>query len=137
MKVERASVGGSLDRSKERLPRAAEGLRLEPRTIAHLEDRLGDDFLPPVELLLASAGLVGQKISATLASTGTPSIFLHPTEAQHGDLGRIRKRDLLLAISNSGETAETNSLIGPARRIGVKIIALTGVARSTLARNSD
>jgi arabinose-5-phosphate isomerase len=148
MKVERANVGSTLDRSKERLARAAEVLRLEARTIAHLEERLGTDFLRAVELLLGceghvvvtgvgKAGLVGQKISATLASTGTPSIFLHPTEAQHGDLGRIRKRDLLLAISNSGETAETNSLIGPARRIGVKIVALTGVARSTLARNSD
>ncbi|MBK7642673.1 MAG: KpsF/GutQ family sugar-phosphate isomerase [Planctomycetes bacterium] len=148
MKVERASVAGSLDRSKERLARAAEVLRLEARTIAHLEERLGPEFLRAVELVLAceghvvltgvgKAGLVGQKISATLASTGTPSIFLHPTEAAHGDLGRIRKRDLVFAISNSGETVETNSLIGPARRIGVKILALTGVANSTLARISD
>ena len=148
MKVERASVGGSLDRSKERLARAAEVLRLEARTIAHLEQRLGPDFLRAVELVLAceghvvltgvgKAGLVGEKISATFASTGTPSIFLHPTEAQHGDLGRIRKRDLLLPISNSGETAETIGLLGPARRIGVKVLALTGVARSTLARNAD
>ena len=141
-------MAGTLDRSKERLARAAEVLRLEARTIAHLEERLGQDFLAAVELILAceghlvltgvgKAGLVGQKISATLASTGTPSIFLHPTEALHGDLGRIRKRDILLAISNSGETVETNSLIGPARRIGVKVIALTGVAKSTLARNAD
>jgi arabinose-5-phosphate isomerase len=148
MKQERASVAGTLDRSKERLARAAEVLRLEARTIAHLEERLGKEFLAAVELILnceghvvltgvGKAGLVGQKISATLASTGTPSIFLHPTEALHGDLGRIRKRDILLPISNSGETVETNSLIGPARRIGVKVLALTGVPKSTLARNAD
>ncbi len=141
-------MAGTQDRSKERLARAAEVLRLEARTIAHLEERLGRDFLRAVELLLGcqghvvvsgvgKAGLVGQKISATLASTGTPSIFLHPTEALHGDLGRIRERDLLLAISNSGETVETNNLVPPARRIGVRVVALTGAARSTLARLSD
>lgn len=148
MQKERAVVAGTQDRSKERLARAAEVLRLEARTIAHLEERLGPDFLRAVELLLGcqghvvvtgvgKAGLVGQKISATLASTGTPSIFLHPTEALHGDLGRIRERDLLLAISNSGETVETNNLVPPARRIGVRVVALTGAARSTLARLSD
>lgn len=148
MQKERAVVAGNQDRSKERLARAAEVLRLEARTIAHLEQRLGADFLRAVELVLGcqghvvvsgvgKAGLVGQKISATLASTGTPSIFLHPTEALHGDLGRIRERDLLLAISNSGETVETNNLVPPARRIGVRVVALTGAARSTLARLSD
>lgn len=141
-------MAGTQDRSKERLARAAEVLRLEARTIAHLEERLGPDFLGAVELVLGcqghvvvsgvgKAGLVGQKISATLASTGTPSIFLHPTEALHGDLGRIRERDLLLAISNSGETIETNNLVPPARRIGVRVVALTGAARSTLARLAD
>lgn len=148
MKQERAVLAGTQDRSKERLARAAEVLRLEARTIAHLEQRLDGDFLRAVDLLLAcqghvvvsgvgKAGLVGQKISATLASTGTPSLFLHPTEALHGDLGRIRERDLLFAISNSGETVETNNLIGPARRIGVRVLALTGAPRSTLARVAD
>jgi arabinose-5-phosphate isomerase len=72
-----------------------------------------------------------------LASTGTPSIFLHPTEALHGDLGRLRASDLLLAISNSGETAEVHALIGPARKIGARIVTLTGARGSTLARLSD
>ena len=110
------------DLRKLRLARAAEVLRLEARTIAQLEHRLDDRFARAVELVLAcdgmvvvtgvgKAGLVGQKLSATLASTGTPSIFLHPTEALHGDLGRIRAQDLVLA--------------------------LTGVSDSTLARHAD
>jgi arabinose-5-phosphate isomerase len=86
---------------------------------------------------VGKAGLVGQKISATLASTGTPSLFLHPTEALHGDLGRIRAKDTLFAISNSGESAETNALIGPARKLGASLMAMTGRADSTLGRLSD
>lgn len=136
------------DPSKVRLARAAEVLRLEARTIAHLEERLGAHFLRAIDMLLAcqglivvtgvgKAGLVGQKISATLASTGTPSIFLHPTEALHGDLGRIRATDLLFAVSNSGETAEVNALIGPTRKIGAGVMALTGAPQSTLGRVAD
>lgn len=142
---ERRPRAGSLD---ERLVRAVEVLRLEARSIAQLEERLDGRFLAAVEMLLGcsglivvsglgKAGLVGQKISATLASTGTPSLFLHPTEALHGDLGRIRSADVLLVISNSGETGEVNALIGPARKIGARVIALTGAAGSTLARLSD
>jgi arabinose-5-phosphate isomerase len=86
---------------------------------------------------IGKAGLVGQKISATLASTGTPSVFLHPTEAVHGDLGRLRARDLLLALSNSGETAEVNALIGPARKLGARVLSITGAKSSLLARLSD
>ena len=136
------------DLSKQRLARAAEVLRLEARTIAHLEERLDEGFLRVVEAVVAceglvvvtgvgKAGLVGQKLSATLASTGTPSFFLHPTEALHGDLGRLRSRDLLLAISNSGETAEVLALIGPTRKLGAKVVAMTGAPRSTLGRLSD
>lgn len=136
------------DRSEVRLERAAEVLRLEARTIAGLEARLGASFVQAVDLVLAcrghlvvtgvgKAGLVGQKISATLASTGTPSLFLHPTEALHGDLGRIRAGDLVLALSNSGESAETLQLIAPSRRLGVQVIALTGGKTSTLARLAD
>jgi arabinose-5-phosphate isomerase len=135
-------------RSKQRLSRAAEVIRLEARTIAGLEARLGDGFLRGVDMILGceglvvlagvgKAGLVGQKISATLASTGTPSLFIHPTEALHGDLGRIRPRDILFAISNSGESAETIALIGPTRKIGARLLAMTGAANSTLARHSD
>ncbi|MFO1011278.1 MAG: KpsF/GutQ family sugar-phosphate isomerase [Planctomycetota bacterium] len=136
------------DLRKLRLARAAEVLRLEARTIAQLEHRLDDRFARAVELVLAcdgmvvvtgvgKAGLVGQKLSATLASTGTPSIFLHPTEALHGDLGRIRAQDLVLALSNSGESAEVNALLGPIRKLGARLLALTGVSDSTLARHAD
>jgi len=136
------------ERARQRLARAAEVIRLEASTISGLEARLGPGFLGAVDRILAcqglvvvagvgKAGLVGQKISATLASTGTPSLFLHPTEALHGDLGRIRARDLLFLISNSGESAETNALIGPARKLGASVLAMTGAAGSTLARLSD
>ena len=112
-------MAGTDDRHQQRAARAAEVIRLEARTIASLEARLDARFSRAIDMLLAceglvvvtgvgKAGLVGQKISATLASTGTPSLYLHPTEALHGDLGRIRARDLLFAISNSGETAEVN-----------------------------
>lgn len=134
--------------ARQRLARAAEVLRLEARTIAQLEHRLDARFCEAVDLLLAcrgmvvvtgvgKAGLVGQKLSATLASTGTPSIFVHPTEALHGDLGRIRAQDVVLAISNSGESAEIGALLGPLRRLGAKIVALTGVGDSQLARLAD
>lgn len=134
--------------AKLRLSRAAEVLRLEAKTIAHLEHSLDERFVRAVDLVLGcdgsvvttgvgKAGLVGQKISATLASTGTPSIYLHPTDAQHGDLGRIRARDVLFAFSNSGETAEVNTLIGPVRRIGARVLSMTGAPQSTLARLSD
>ena len=141
-------MAGTDDHKKTRLARAAEVLRLEARTIAGVESRLDESFSRAVDMLLecrglvvvtgvGKAGLVGQKISATLASTGTPSLYLHPTEAMHGDLGRVRASDLLLAISNSGETAETNALIAPARKIGARVLAITGARDSTLARVSD
>ncbi len=141
-------MAGNHDRHERLLARAAEVVRLEAQTIAGLEARLDARFVDAVDRLLAceglvvvtgvgKAGLVGQKISATLASTGTPSLFLHPTEALHGDLGRIRARDILLAISNSGESAEVTALLGPARKLGASIIALTGAPESALARHAD
>ena len=131
-----------------RLERAREVVRLEAQAIAGLEARLDERFSAACEEVLkceghivvsgmGKAGLVGQKISATLASTGTPSIFLHPGEALHGDLGRIRAKDVVLAMSNSGETEELNALVPVARRIGAKVIALTGNGESTLAQRSD
>lgn len=139
---------GTNDRSTRLLARAAEVIRIESQTIAGLETRLGPAFVAAVDRILAcrglvvvtgvgKAGLVGQKVSATLASTGTPSLFLHPTDALHGDLGRIRDRDVLLALSNSGESAEVNALIGPARKLGASIVAITGAPASTLARHAD
>jgi arabinose-5-phosphate isomerase len=86
---------------------------------------------------MGKAGLVGAKISATFASTGTPSLALHPAEAMHGDLGRIRPVDLVLALSNSGETAEITALIPRARAIGAGVSAMTGAPDSTLGRLAD
>ncbi len=136
------------DRTEILLARAAEVVRVEARTIAGLEGRLDGRFVQAVDLVLAcegqviatgvgKAGLVAQKVSATLASTGTPSSFLHPTEARHGDLGRLRSRDVLLALSNSGESAEVVALLGPARKIGAPILVITGAAESTLGRYAD
>ncbi len=130
------------------LEHAREVLRVESRTIAGLEERLGDAFVDAVRRVLAcegmvivtglgKAGLIGAKLSATLASTGTPSISLHPTEALHGDLGRLRHFDLLLVLSNSGETEEIKSLLPHVKRIGVPIVAVTGAPGSSLARLSD
>jgi len=141
-------LAGTQDRHERLLARAAEVVRIEAQTIAGLESRLDARFADAVERVVActglvvvtgvgKAGLVGQKISATLASTGTPSLFLHPTEAMHGDLGRIRDRDILLAVSNSGESAEVIALLGPARKLGASIVALTGETDSTLARHAD
>jgi len=131
-----------------RLERAAEVIRVEARTIANLEPLLGPSFEQAVDWILecdgmvvisgiGKAGLIGAKISASLASTGTPSHFLHPSEALHGDLGRIRAKDLLIVISNSGESAEIKSLIPAARKIGARIVAITGKTESSLARLSD
>ena len=132
----------------DRLARAAEVIRLEANTIAGLIDRLDGGFEEAVERLLAcrglvivtgmgKAGLVGAKISATLASTGTPSIALHPTEAMHGDLGRIRPDDVVLVLSNSGETNELKELLPHVRRIGAAIIVVTGATESAVARLAD
>lgn len=132
----------------QRLVRAAEVIRLESRTIANLEGLLDGRFLDAVDRISAcegmlvvtgmgKAGLVGAKISATFASTGTPSLALHPAEAMHGDLGRIRAADTVLALSNSGETTEIKALVPRARSIGAGVIAMTGVADSTLGRLAD
>lgn len=138
----------STNNNDDRLARAAEVIRLEAAAIARLEERLDERFSLAVDLILASkgqlvvtgmgkAGLVGQKISATLASTGTPSFFLHPAEALHGDLGRLRPGDVLLALSNSGETGEVNAVIPVARKIGAQVIAITGRPDSTLGQLAD
>ncbi|MBC8406604.1 MAG: KpsF/GutQ family sugar-phosphate isomerase [Planctomycetes bacterium] len=117
---------------------------LQPR----LENGLGPSFLQACELLLqcrgravvtgmGKAGLVGQKISATLASTGTPSLFLHPAEALHGDLGRLRPEDVVLALSKSGSTRELLSLLGPIKAIGAQTIAMCESAKSPLGQKAD
>ena len=86
---------------------------------------------------IGKAGLVGQKISATLASTGTPSHFLHPAEAVHGDLGRLRNEDLVIVLSYGGETSEVIRLINIVKQLGIKMVAITGSSESTLSKHSD
>ena len=116
--------------------------------IERFENMLGDDFAKAVKVMskssahiitcgMGKSGLVGRKISSTLASTGTPSIFLHPAEAIHGDLGKVQRKSIILLISYSGETGEIIALIPALRRLEVTIIALTGVKGSTLASKAD
>lgn len=123
-------------------------LELEIKALQHAAARLGDELIKAVDLILTSpghlivcgmgkSGLVGKKISATLSSTGTASFFLHPAEALHGDLGMVKERDILLLLSNSGETEEIVRLVPFLRRVGAGIIALVGNTSSTLARMAD
>lgn len=127
---------------------AAEVLRIEAEGILGLIDRLGPEFDKAVETILESkgrviltgmgkSGLVARKVSATLNSTGTPSLFLHPAEAIHGDLGMVTENDIVLAISNSGETAEINMILPILRKMGAKIISLTGRPKSPMGAASD
>src|SRR5688572_8085811 len=131
-----------------RLARAREIIEQEAEAVRRLTGRLGPEFTQAVEMVLAlpgrvvttgmgKAGIVAQKISATFASTGTPSIYLHPADARHGDLGRVQQGDLLLALSKSGETEEVLALLGPVQRVGVKVIALTESNQSSLGKHSD
>jgi arabinose-5-phosphate isomerase len=123
-------------------------LDIEARAIASLVDRLDDRFTQAVEILfvcsgkvvvsgMGKSGLIGQKIAATLASTGTPAFFLHPAEGIHGDLGMLARHDTVIALSNSGETEEVLKLLPFVKRLNIPVIALTGRIQSTLAKNSD
>jgi arabinose-5-phosphate isomerase len=132
----------------ESIKQAKEVLKLEAESILGLVDKIDSSFSRAVEVILAAggrtivtgigkSGLIGKKIVATLTSTGTPAIFLHPVEGIHGDLGIVTKDDVVLAISNSGETDELNMIIPSIKKTGVPIIAFTGNANSTLAKRSD
>ncbi len=123
-------------------------LRIEASAVESLIARLDERFERAVEILLAcrgrvvvsgigKSGLIGRKIAATLASTGTPSVFLHAAEALHGDLGMLVRKDVLLAVSASGETEELVALLERVKRLGIPLLALTGNPRSTLALASD
>ena len=123
-------------------------LRLEREALAAAEDRLGAEFARAVDLMARSrgrvivagvgkSGLIGRKIAATLTSTGTPAVFLHPVESLHGDLGIVGADDVALLISKSGETDELLPLLEPLKRLGVRTVALTGEPSSTLARLCD
>jgi len=130
------------------LERARAVLRIEAEAIQRLIPRIGRSFEAAVHLLLGckgrvvvtgmgKAGIIGQKLSATLASTGTPSYWVHPAEAIHGDLGRITKEDVMIALSNSGETEEVTQLLPVVKRIGTRLIVLTGNRLSTLTHHAD
>ncbi len=127
---------------------AKEVLKIEAEAIEALMRRIDEKFDKAIGLLsecrgrvivtgMGKGGLIGQKISATLSSSGTPSLFLHSAEAIHGDLGRVTREDVILAISNSGETEEVIRLLPLIKKIGARLIALTGNPRSTLGRHSD
>jgi arabinose-5-phosphate isomerase len=128
--------------------RAKEVLRIEAESISNLIDKVDHNFSKAIEIIYRSkgrvivtgigkSGLIGKKIVATLTSTGTPAIFLHPVEGLHGDLGIVHKDDVILAISNSGETHELNLLTLSIKEIGVPLIAFTGNMESTLGKSSD
>ncbi|HET9491596.1 MAG TPA: KpsF/GutQ family sugar-phosphate isomerase [Methylomirabilota bacterium] len=123
-------------------------LRLEAEAITALIPRLDEGFDRAVELLfrcrgrvivtgMGKSGLIGRKIAATLASTGTPSYFLHPAEGVHGDLGMVARGDVVLALSNSGETDELLAIVPVLKRLGIPIVLLTGSPTSTLARQAE
>ena len=130
------------------LERGRRVLRLEREAIASVEGRLDDRFVAAVELLhqsegrvivagVGKTGIIARKIAATLTSTGTPAIFLHPVESLHGDLGLVGPKDVAILVSKSGATGELLVLLEELKRLGVKVVAITGGADSSLARYSD
>ena len=133
------------------LKRAYEVFDIEIEGLTALRDRLDEKFIRLVELCshtidiggkliitgVGKSGHIGRKIAATLSSVGTPSVFMHPVEARHGDLGLIQENDLMLAISYSGETEELLVVLPPAKRLGVQVVGITSSAESTLGAICD
>jgi len=130
------------------LKSAIRTIEIEARSIAALQSRIGPSFEKACKVIMAcngravvtgmgKSGHIGKKIAATLASTGTPAMYVHPGEASHGDLGMITPNDVVLAISNSGATDEINALLPVLKRKGIKLIAMTGNFESELARAAD
>lgn len=139
---------GSLKTKALSLKKAREVIRIEAQAVQDLARRLNRDFLRAVDIILkcrgrvivtgmGKTGIIGRKIAATLSSTGTPSAFLHSAEAVHGDLGQVTRHDIIMIISNSGETDETSRILPLIKKIGAKVIAMTGNIKSTLAQHSD
>ncbi|MEN6465950.1 MAG: KpsF/GutQ family sugar-phosphate isomerase [Syntrophaceae bacterium] len=135
-------------KKEDTINHAREVLRIEAESILNLIERLGTSFSDAVEMIfkckgrviatgIGKSGLIGRKIVATLTSTGTPALFLHPVEGLHGDLGIVTRQDVVLAISNSGETNELNVIICNLKELPVPVISLTGKVNSTLAGLSD
>lgn len=136
------------DQKQSCLALAREVLHTEANAIIRLAERLDDSFTQAIELILScqgrvvisgmgKSGHIGKKIAATFASTGTPAFFMHPAEAAHGDLGMLTERDVLIALSNSGESDELLALLPALKRKGVPIIAMTGRPQSTLAQEAN
>ena len=132
------------ERRERILSRAREVLRIESASVAALADRLGQDFVAAVELILGvrgrlvvsgmgKSGVVARKLASTFSSTGTPAVFLHPAEGIHGDLGMLVEGDALLVLSKSGESDEILGLLPTVRRLGLPVIAMTSAVESTLA----
>ena len=130
------------------LEQARQVLRMEAEAVLEQVERIDAHFKAAVEMIMAcpgrtvitgmgKSGIIGRKMAATLASTGTPSFYLHPAEGIHGDLGMVTEGDVVIALSNSGETGEVLHILPSLRRIGVKLIAMVGNPNSTLAKNSD
>jgi arabinose-5-phosphate isomerase len=133
---------------KSEIDTARRVLDIESRAIKRLSERLDENFTKAVEMILAvtgkvvvsgigKSGVICQKIASTFASTGTAAFFLHPAEGVHGDLGMLMKNDLLLAVSNSGETSELVKIIPTIKRMGILMIAMTGNPESTLSKFAD
>lgn len=130
------------------LEQARQVLRMEAEAVLEQVERIDEHFKAAVEMIMAcpgrtvitgmgKSGIIGRKMAATLASTGTPSFYLHPAEGIHGDLGMVTEGDVVIALSNSGETGEVLHILPSLRRIGAKLIAMVGNSNSTLAKNSD
>ncbi len=145
---EQNSVNINLPHNKQTLALARDVLSVEAREIESLAKRLDDNFVNAVNLILqchgrvvvsgmGKSGHIGRKIASTLASTGSPAFFMHPGEASHGDLGMITQDDVVIALSNSGESDEIIAIIPAIKRLGAKIISITGKAHSTLAKEAD
>ena len=130
------------------LQMARETLEIEAAAVHQLSARLSDSFVQAVQRILrvqgrvvvmgmGKSGHVGRKMAATLASTGTPALFVHPAEASHGDLGMVQSQDLVLALSNSGESDELTAILPVLKRLGIPLVAITGGLQSTLAKHAD
>jgi arabinose-5-phosphate isomerase len=148
IKKPKKKTSGQTNSGSNSVDVARKVLKTEAEAVLGLIKKLNSDFEKAVDIIYSSkgrvvvtgmgkSGLVGKKIAATLASTGTPAFFLHPAEASHGDLGMVTERDIIIAISNSGETAELVGLIPFLKRFGIKLISMTGNPRSTIAKASD
>jgi arabinose-5-phosphate isomerase len=145
----REEPGGIEGPDKERALKLARGvLRLEAEAIVSASERIDSELVDAANLILrrdgnvivtgiGKAGAVGRKLAGTLSSTGTPAFFFHPAEGLHGDLGMIAPGDVIIALSNSGETDELTEVLPAIRRVGARLIAMTGNRESTLARSAD